>query len=142
LIPQQNSNQTNQYTLYYFTTADGLPDDFITNIVNMPDHKIGIGTNNGLAICEPNFSSQHNGRLNNIEVFNINTGYPIKDINAGHHAMFIDHDGVLWAGTGYDRTGLIKLDYKRVQKSNQAPIATIEKLKLKEQNNCCARTIN
>ena len=32
------------------------------------------------------------------------TGYSIKDVNGGQQAMFIDSKGIIWIGTGDDKT--------------------------------------
>jgi ligand-binding sensor domain-containing protein len=130
LLPIKN----NQYQLFLYTTANKLPDDFITNVIQLPDGKIAVGTNKGIAICKPTLFNPRQIVLQEIEIFNSTTGYPIKDINGGHHAMLLDKNKILWAGTGYDKIGLIQLDYSRLTKNKSPLYVAIDKIKLNEQN--------
>ena len=107
-----------------FTNKDGLPDNFITQIVQGTDDKLYIGTN--LGICEllpgPTTTAPekqwHAGRI-----FNSHTGYPVKDVNAGSGAMFRDSKGIIWIGTGSDKTGLVRFDPKAdIVQSDKPPL--------------------
>jgi hypothetical protein len=53
------------------------------------------------------------------KVFNSLTGYPVKDVNAGAGAMFLD-SGIIWIATGSDRTGLVRFDPNSLISSDPA----------------------
>lgn len=75
-----------------FTTADGLPNIEITNLLNLKDGRLLIGTRNGLAIYQ-------DGKITAIT--------KQDDLNQDHiRSLYQDADGVIWIGT-YD-AGLIR----------------------------------
>ncbi len=73
------------------TTADGLPNNLVTDIFTDRQSNVWIGTFSGLA-------KWHNGK---IKVYNTNNGLSHYHVNA----IYGDHDGNLWVGTrgGIDR---------------------------------------
>ena len=116
-----------------FTTNDGLPDNFVTNVISLPDGRMAIGTNLGIAFFK---LSDDLTQLKNIEVYNSHTGYPVKDVNVGQHCMFLDSKGVIWAGTGNDKTALVRFDYKALHKNIGPPFLVLQSIKVKDENIC------
>ncbi len=121
-----------------FTTKDGLPDNFITQVVQGDSGKLYIGTN--LGMCELIPAKQ----AGNIEkqwvvgkIFNSRTGYPVKDVNAGLNAVFKDSKGLIWIGTGSDKTGLVRFDPKAIINDNpRRPGVYIKDVKINNENIC------
>jgi serine phosphatase RsbU (regulator of sigma subunit)/streptogramin lyase len=136
-----------------FTTAQGLPDDVVTQVVIDSEQNIVIATNFGVGVVvsftlklqaentKNNIPAQNN--LNNeelknytpkIEIYNSGTGYPVKDVNAGQNAMYKDSKGIIWIATGADKTGLVRFDYKAVNKNNNPPDVFIQSVKVNNEN--------
>ena len=146
-----------------FTTAQGLPDDFVTQITITKEQGIAIGTNFGVGVLV-SFSPKHtlsgavglstDGKQNNIpaqnnmsneelknyspviEIYNSSTGYPVKDVNAGQNCMFSDSKGIIWMGTGSDKTALVRFDYAALNKNNKPPAVFIQSIKINNENIC------
>jgi signal transduction histidine kinase/ligand-binding sensor domain-containing protein len=120
-----------------FTTKDGLPDNFITQVIKTNNQKLYIGTN--LGICEFVPANTASGREKKWivgKVFNSLTGYPVKDVNAGTGAMFLD-SGIIWTGTGSARTGLVRFDPNSLVNSDQKfPAVVLQQVKLNNENIC------
>jgi ligand-binding sensor domain-containing protein/signal transduction histidine kinase len=119
-----------------FTSADGLPDNFITQVITANDNKLYIGTN--LGICEmipgglPGDSAKH---WHAGKIFNSGTGFPVKDVNAGMGAMLKDSRGIIWIGTGSDKTGLVRFDPRmQVNHSQKPPVIVIQSIKINQEN--------
>ncbi len=130
------TNHTNgEVIIKNYSSLHGLPDNYITNIAQVPSGKIVLGTNNGVAIYNPELPLDKHGKLAELEIFNMSTGYPIKDVN-GQGSMLLDSKGILWAGTGYDKIGLVRFDYNAVKRNAKPPKVLIEKIKLNEQDIC------
>ncbi len=114
-----------------FTTAQGLADDVVYAVAEDPlSNMIWFGTNLGLSGLKLNSISFEKGAAE-FENFNINTGYPIKDLNS--NALFIDSKGIIWAGTG-DK--LVRFDYKGLNKSMHPPKVVIQSIKINNENIC------
>ena len=79
-----------------FKISDGLPDNIVNQVIQMPDGKMAVGTNLGITLFNP---SNDFTKLTDIEIYNANTGYPVKDVNS----MLVDRKGILWAGTGSEK---------------------------------------
>ncbi|MEY3243055.1 MAG: hypothetical protein RIR11_4494 [Bacteroidota bacterium] len=116
-----------------FKTTDGLPDNFVTNVLQLPDGRMAIGTNLGITFFN---ISEDFTKLTNIEIYNSNTGYPVKDVNVGQHCMLLDSKGILWAGTGSVKTALVRFDYTAMTKSVEPPTLVIQSVKVKNENIC------
>lgn len=98
-----------------FTTNEGLPDNVILQIAEMPEGKMAVGTNLGIAIFDGPKEGKPLDSLRNIEIFNSDTGFPVKDLVDGQNGMFVDKKGILWAGTGNNKTALVRFDYKSLK---------------------------
>jgi ligand-binding sensor domain-containing protein/class 3 adenylate cyclase len=118
-----------------FTTKDGLPDNYITQVLLMPNGKMAVGSNLGITFFNPapepsdNFTS-----LSGIEIYNTATGYPVKDVNTG--SMYIDSKGIIWAGTGSEKTALVRFDPSALHTDNISPTLVIQSIKVNEKNIC------
>ncbi|MGI8584156.1 MAG: two-component regulator propeller domain-containing protein [Chitinophagaceae bacterium] len=121
-----------------FTTEDGLPDNFITQIVQGDSEKLYVGTN--LGMCELLPGKHGNAVEKNWSVgrvLNTKNGYPVKDVNAGLKAMFQDSKGIIWIGTGSDKTGLARFDPLALINNNDVPPAVvINEVKINNENVC------
>jgi ligand-binding sensor domain-containing protein/class 3 adenylate cyclase len=116
-----------------FKIADGLPDNFVTNVIQMPNGKIAVGTNLGITL----FNLSNDGtKLTDIEIYNTNTGCPVKDVNVGQNCMLLDSKGIVWAGTGNDKTALVRFDYGALEKNTEPPALIIQSIKVKDENIC------
>ena len=120
---RDNKSKTNfSGTLFQtLTTKDGLPDNFITQVVQGDAEKLYIGTNFGMCEIIPG------NPVNDVEqkwrvgkTYNTRNGYPVKDVNAGLRAMFKDRKGIFWIGTGSDKTGLVPFDLMPFLVTNHA----------------------
>jgi ligand-binding sensor domain-containing protein/serine phosphatase RsbU (regulator of sigma subunit) len=139
-----------------YTTADGLPDNTVTQVVIDKQQRILIGTNFGIAVwshClqlselkpgEVGEVGAVNALKNNelkdykpvFEIYNSETGYPVKDVNSGQNAMYKDSHGIIWIGTGADKTSLVRFDYAALNKNTHTPIVTIQSIKVNEEKIC------
>ncbi|NVJ85452.1 MAG: hypothetical protein HWE15_04060 [Algoriphagus sp.] len=114
-----------------FSTEDGLPDNFILQIIDLPGNSIALGTNQGITRLEylPNEKPQ----LQNFEIFNSETGFPVKDLTDGQNGMLLDSKGLIWAGTGSVKTGLVKMNPDRIFPDSTPPIVQIKQIRLNEE---------
>lgn len=115
-----------------YTVMQGLPDNYVTQVLEYKNGKLLVGTNNGIAVFEPN-QSITSKVLAELELYNVTTNYPVKDINVGQNAMFMDSKGIVWAGTGDDKTSLVRMDYQSIPKNTRSPIVAISRIKINEQ---------
>jgi ligand-binding sensor domain-containing protein/serine phosphatase RsbU (regulator of sigma subunit) len=139
-------------TFLNFTNENGLPDNVITQILLYED-KIIFGSNYGLTVLsnfynpksvknkKNNFSAQNNlsnselKKLNpEFEIYNSSTGYPVKDVNAGQNALFLDSRGIIWAATGSNKTALVRIDYKAIKRNKKEPIVVLQNIKINNEN--------
>ncbi len=135
-----------------YTTSVGLGDDVIYDILEDHNNMIWFGTNagftglKGFVKTKPGINLQDPDKMvpaavnmggaelaQNykpvFEIFNQTTGYPVKDINT--NAMFCDHEGTIWAGTG-DR--LIRFDYSGIRKNANPPHLIIQAVRVQGEN--------
>jgi len=132
VLTEDQVNKTGKVDFLTIDTSNGLPDNGITGIIEDRAGNILIGTNFGLGIIPL-------GDLDNgIEVYNQFTGYPIRDVNGGTNngALLIDKKGMIWIGTGSDKTNLVRFDYSTINRDNNPPKVIIQNLKIKNENVC------
>lgn len=115
---------------------NGLPDNFITNVIQLPNKKIAVGTNKGIAVFNPSLPLDGSGRLAELEIYNSGNGYPVKDVNAGHNAMYLDSKNVIWAGTGDEKTAVARIDYNSIHHNTNPPTLVIQKVLINEKDIC------
>lgn len=140
-----------------YTQADGLPDDAIYFVMVTKDEDLAIGTNAGIAILkgfsEPFLQKSASGNNENnapvkisaqndlkneelknyspvFEIFNVKTGYPLKDMQGGQDGMILDSQGRIWAGTGSNKFGLICLDFSALYRNKKTPNVFLQDVKI------------
>ena len=127
-LSKYNGNSFRKYT-----TDSGLADNTIYAIAEDSIRNIiWFGTNLGLSGLKQYSSSNGNSESNLFEIFNNNTGYPIKDLN--NNALCIDNKGILWAGCGDNK--LIRFDYTAINKSTRPLNLEIQNVKVNNENIC------
>jgi ligand-binding sensor domain-containing protein/signal transduction histidine kinase len=119
-----------------YTIRNGLPDNFVTQVVEANDHILYVGTNLGIFELIPDSSAAQTQPSWKVgKVFNTTTGYPIKDVNAGQGAMYLDSKGIIWIATGSEKTGLVRFDPTAIRnRSSKPPVLVIQKLKINNEN--------
>ncbi len=116
-----------------YRIGDGLPDNFVTQVMQMPNGKIAVGTNLGITLFNV---SEDYSKLTDIEIFNSNTGYPVKDLNVGQNGLYLDSKGIIWAATGSEKTALVRFDYAALKKNTEPPTVVIQSIKVNDENIC------
>ena len=116
-----------------YRIGDGLPDNFVTQVMQMPNGKIAVGTNLGITLFNV---SEDYSKLTDIEIFNSNTGYPVKDLNVGQNGLYLDSKGIIWAATGSEKTALVRFDYASLKKNTEPPTVVIQSIKVNDENIC------
>lgn len=122
-----------QNPFFTFRSEHGLPDNVILQIVPMTNGKMAVGTNLGIAVFNSPYAVISEFSLENLEVFNSNTGYPVKDLTDGQNGMYQDSKGILWAGTGSNKTALVRFDYSALIRNKEKPQIFIKQLRLNEE---------
>ena len=139
-----------------FTTSQGLPDNNVISIVEDEQGALWIGTNKGFsglkfktpinenqppAIREAGLLNVSNEQLKNYEpvweIFNIETGYPVKDLvyNACIKKLKLPYGnkedvGTFWAGCGDAK--VIRFEPKAVNEHIDPPPVFIQSVKVNE----------
>ncbi|HSF54427.1 MAG TPA: two-component regulator propeller domain-containing protein [Algoriphagus sp.] len=121
------------FSFQSFGTKDGLPDNLIQQIVPMKNGKIAVGTNLGFIFFDAPKANQPFNKLENIEIFNSNTGFPVKDLTDGQNGMYQDSKGILWAGTGSNKTALVRFDYRELARNQKAPKIFLKQIRINEE---------
>ena len=116
-----------------FTKTDGLPDNFVTQVLQMPDGRMAAGTNLGITFFTP---SRDLSTITGIEIYNYLTGCPVKDVNGGQNGMYLDSKGMIWVATGSMKTALVRLDPSALRTDNTPPTLVIQSIKVNEENIC------
>ncbi|HXB12644.1 MAG TPA: two-component regulator propeller domain-containing protein [Bacteroidia bacterium] len=138
-----------------FTMAQGLPDNTVVQVILTNEQDIAVGTNLGVAVLvgfnplskankiAANIPVQNNLSNNELkayapifEIYNSKTGYPVKDINVGQNCMYLDRQGVIWAGTGSEKIGLVRFDPSPLNRNPNPPTLVIQNIKINEENIC------
>lgn len=116
-----------------FGTQNGLPDNLIQQIVPMENGKIAVGTNLGFVFFDAPKAGQEFTKLENIEIFNSNTGFPVKDLTDGQNGMYQDSKGILWAGTGSNKTALVRFCYPQLARNQKPPRIFLKQIRINEE---------
>ena len=116
-----------------FTTTNGLPDNYVTQVLQFKNDKLIVGTNNGLAIFNSESSISEINKLVDLEIYNVNNNYPVKDVNVGQNAIYVDSNGIIWVGTGDDKSSLIRINYDLIEKKSSIIKPEIHSIKINEQ---------
>lgn len=128
----EKSNNS-KFSFQSFGTQEGLPDNLIQQIVPMNNGKIAVGTNLGFVFFDAPKANQTFSKLENIEIFNSNTGFPVKDLTDGQNGMYQDSKGILWAGTGSNKTALVRFDYRELARNQKAPKIFLKQIRINEE---------
>jgi len=126
-LAETDAGQNYKNIFEHFSTAKGLANDVVYNILEDSLGNLFIGTSYGLTILKGGISAKE-GEIarEGIEIYNENTGYPIKDVS--HiYSLFKDSRGIIWAGTG-DK--LVRFDYSSVNKRSTPPKVLIQNVKI------------
>ncbi|MBL7810998.1 MAG: hypothetical protein JNL57_02145 [Bacteroidetes bacterium] len=116
-----------------FSITDGLPSAYVLQLVQLPDGKIAVGTESGIALFQPTPDA---GKLTGLEMYNRSSGYPVKLVNRGHKAMCVTRKGMLWTGTGAENTGLVRLDYAATGRQPARPEVVIQHIRIMDEPIC------
>jgi ligand-binding sensor domain-containing protein/serine phosphatase RsbU (regulator of sigma subunit) len=133
-----------------YTTEQGLPDNTIMHVMLTKEQNIIFGTNFGVAVLvyyTPNTQEKNklpaqnntsNEELKNyvpvFEIYNSKTGYPVKDVNT--NSMYLDSKGIIWAGTGSEKTALVRFDPSAVHRNPNPLKVILQSVKINEENIC------
>lgn len=115
-----------------YTTKEGLPNNFVMEIIQSRDGIIYAGTNHG--ICE--IIIDKDGSLETGNVYSSGTGYPVKDVNSGFNTIYEDTRGIIWIGTGSDKTAVVRFDPKAIVRNSRAPEVILQNVKINNENIC------
>jgi ligand-binding sensor domain-containing protein/signal transduction histidine kinase len=135
-----------------YRTEDGLSDDKATTIALDTSGNIWLGTEKGLTMLK-GFNKQINDQPKKdfigvatgfsnkqieaegykplFEIYNTNTGYPVKTINS--NAMHITRSNIIWGGT---TDQLFRFDPAGTSSSTDTPAIFIQKIKVGNQDVC------
>ena len=132
----QKKNKKVKFITY--TTANSLPDNCVTQVVEANDGKLYIGTNLGICELLPPLKGAAEGQeMYKVGlIYNSARGYPIKDVNAGQGTMYKDSKGIMWIATGADKTALVRFDESAVNKNTAAPTVVLQSLKINKETIC------
>jgi signal transduction histidine kinase/ligand-binding sensor domain-containing protein len=117
--------KNNEKLFENFTTAEGLADDVVYDIVEDKEGNIIIGTNLGYTIIRGGIDPVKPVSRENLEYFNWYNGYLLKDLIT--QAMYVDRTGAIWGGTG---DVMVRFDHSAIHKSEQAPLVKIQGIKI------------
>lgn len=114
-----------------YTTTEGLADNTVAAVAEDAKRKmIWFGTNQGLSGLKKSMPLDKNFPA--ADIFNISTGYPIKNFNG--NALLVDDKGIIWAGC--ETNSLIRFDYDAINKNMQPLSLQIENIKLNGKKIC------
>jgi ligand-binding sensor domain-containing protein/signal transduction histidine kinase len=113
-----------------FTIVDGLPDKYVHKVFQMPDGKMGVATKSGIIFFKV---SEDFSTLTDIELFDANADYPVKNLNGSTNSVYLDSKGTIWAGTRSEKRGLVRFDYAALRKHTAPPTLVIQSIKVKDE---------
>jgi ligand-binding sensor domain-containing protein/serine phosphatase RsbU (regulator of sigma subunit) len=143
LANPKNKVDYSQAVFKNLPAGEGIAENTVTNISEGKDGLIYLGTNNGIRVITGwktekgthlNSFTQSVGSEPEMETYNQRTGYPIKDVNGGQHAMFIDSKGIVWIGTGDDQTALVRFNPSVLKPNTEPSPVYIQAIKLNDEN--------
>ena len=101
-----------------------MPNNTIIRVFEDREGKLIIGTDLGIAVL--NMGIRSFDLPGGIELYNSATGYLMKIM----HILFIDSKGMIWVGSGSDKTGLVRFDYNAVHKTKHTPVLVLQNVKI------------
>jgi len=111
------------------STSQGMGDNIIYAIAEDSMRNIlWLGTNLGIS----GLRIDSLAKKYVFEIFNKNTGYPIKDLNT--NALYVDRKGILWCGAGDSK--LIRFDFAKIKKSSIPLRLVIQRVKVNNEDIC------
>jgi len=133
------------------TTGSAESDNVIKGIVEYKNDIMAVGTSKGLILLIPvekfqkipALTTSNNGYI--VKEFNSKTGFPVKDINGNcnnHGALYCDNKGMIWAGTGSDRTALVRINLGEIMINNAPPLVVLNNIRLNNDNLCWNNLLN
>ncbi|WP_268033047.1 two-component regulator propeller domain-containing protein [Algoriphagus sp. PAP.12] len=114
-----------------YNSQDGLADDFILQIEDLGENHMAVGSNKGISTFY--FYPDSSKVFQELETYNSETGYPVKDLTDGQDGMFLDSNGILWAGTGSVKTGLARFDISKISKNVTLPVPMVKQIRINEE---------
>jgi ligand-binding sensor domain-containing protein/serine phosphatase RsbU (regulator of sigma subunit) len=115
-----------------YTTKEGLPNNSVTEIMQSRKGVIYAGTNYG--ICE--ITTDDSGNLVTGNIYSSATGYPVKDVSSGFNTIYEDSKGIIWAGTGSDKTAVVRFDPRSIRHDTLAPEVVLQGIRINNENIC------
>ncbi len=113
-----------------YTTAEGLADNTVNAVAADNDRNmIWFGTNHGISGLR---QAAGITPFSPAEIFNISTGYPIKNFN--NNGLLVDKQGIMWGGC--ESSVIIRFDYDAVNKNLQSLTLQLESIKLNGEKIC------
>lgn len=76
---------------------------------------MAVGTSTGISTFE--FHPESTQVIQQLEIYHSDTGYPVKDLTDGQNGMFLDSSGILCAGTGSVKTGLVRFGINKISEN-------------------------
>ncbi|MCF1752067.1 adenylate/guanylate cyclase domain-containing protein [Mariniradius sediminis] len=116
------------------TQKNGLVDRHAYQLLFLPEGKLAVGSPKGIQIFDvPDLGSGNFSKMSASEWYHTSTGFPVKDINpVGKTTLFLDRDGIIWAATESGNTGLVRFDYRKVNKNKTTPQLRLKDIRLNE----------
>jgi len=147
-----------------FTVVEGLSDNNVNAIVKDKKGIIWAGTNKGLSGLFFQAADLPKNSVKNVipagrikasnenlkkylpvwEIYNSNTGYPLKDVNGGcnNGTMLCDSKGIIWIGVGNDKIALVRFDPNSVLKNKKPLTLRFQNIKINNENICWHLLLN
>jgi hypothetical protein len=117
-----------------FSTEDGLPVNYITNVTELRKGKIALGSSEGLTIFDyPVDSTEGFTSLRNIETFNFHSGFPVRKVREFQNSLYVDKQGILWIACASEKAPLIRFDYDALHRNHKLPLVNIRQIKINEE---------
>jgi len=131
-IVDEHKKKGNERLFRNFTTKEGLPNNTVADIIQSRSGIVYAGTNFG--ICE--IITDPEGNLKTGNVYSSPTGYPVKDVSSGFNTIYEDSKGIIWAGTGSDKTALVRFDPRSMRHDTVPPVVTLQGIRVNNDNVC------